>query len=200
MQATLAKQFTKGLSFNVNYAWQHAYNYNGGYSSWDKKAVYGRDEALRQNQIVGYGVWELPFGKKGMYATNVPTWADDIIGGWQWSPVMNWATGLPFTLSYGECGSFLPGGSAPCYPNGNGSFLKTSLGSFKQPAIPAATTRRRLPLSTMPRPASTPPIRAFPRASLIKLALLDETAPSGRMSSPPTCRCRKPSRSGRVSR
>jgi len=129
LQATMAKQFTKGLSFNVNYAWQHAYNYNSGYSTWDKKAVYGRDEALRQNQIVGYGVWELPFGKKGMYATNVPTWADYVIGGWQLSPVMNWATGLPFTLGYGECGSFLPG-SAPCYPNGNGSFLKTNLGSF----------------------------------------------------------------------
>ena len=129
LQATMTKQFTKGLSFNVNYAWQRGFNYNGGYSSWDKAAVYGRDEAIRENQIVGYGVWELPFGKKGMYATNVPRWADEVIGGWQISPVMNWATGLPFTLGYAECSTAVPG-SAPCYPNGSGSYLKTSLGSF----------------------------------------------------------------------
>jgi outer membrane receptor protein involved in Fe transport len=129
LQATMAKQFTKGLSFNVNYAWQRGFDYNGGYSSWDKAAVYGRDEAIRENQVVGYGVWQLPFGKKGTFASNVPTWADEIIGGWQWSPTFNWATGLPFTLGYAECSTAVPG-SAPCYPNGSGSFLHTSLSSF----------------------------------------------------------------------
>lgn len=130
LQVTMAKQFTKGLSFNVNYAWQRGFNYNSGYSTWNKAAVYGRDEAIRENQIVGFGVWELPFGKKGMIATNVPTWADQIIGGWQLSPVINWATGLPFTLGYAECGTAVPGGGAPCYPNGSGSFLKTHLTSL----------------------------------------------------------------------
>jgi hypothetical protein len=175
LQATLTKQFTKGLSFNVNYAWQHAYNYNGGYSSWNKAAVYGRDEALRQNQIVGYGVWELPFGKKGMYATNVPRWADYVIGGWQWSPVMNWATGLPFTLSYGECSSFLPG-SAPCYPNGNGSFLKTSLGSFNA----ASHTRSYYQTATTPLYNAT--TKVYTTYSGFSASQLDQIGSAGRDS------------------
>jgi Carboxypeptidase regulatory-like domain len=176
MQATLAKQFTKGLSFNLNYAWQHAYNYNSGYSSWDKKAVYGRDEALRQNQIVGYGVWELPFGKKGMYATNVPTWADYIIGGWQWSPVMNWATGLPFTLGYGECGSFLPGGGAPCYVNGNGSFLKTSLSGFN------ATAHSRTYYQTAPTPLYNAKTQTYTNYQGFSASTLDQIGSAGRDS------------------
>ncbi|MGC1297997.1 MAG: TonB-dependent receptor [Alloacidobacterium sp.] len=176
LQATLAKQFTKGLSFNLNYAWQHAYNYNSGYSSWDKKAVYGRDEALRQNQIVGYGVWELPFGKKGMYATNVPTWADYIIGGWQLSPVMNWATGLPFTLGYGECGSFLPGGGAPCYVNGNGSFLKTSLSGFN------AASHSRTYYQTAPTPLYNASTKTYTNYQGFSASTLDQIGSGGRDS------------------
>ncbi|HMD21188.1 MAG TPA: TonB-dependent receptor [Alloacidobacterium sp.] len=130
LQVSLAKQFTKGLTFNVNYAWQRGFNTNSGYSTWDKSVVRGRDEAIREQQVVGYGTYQLPFGKNQMFASNVPRWADEVIGGWQFSPVVTWSGGLPFTLGVnGGCGNSIPG-SAPCYPNGSGLWVTKHLTGF----------------------------------------------------------------------
>jgi len=127
LQVTLAKQYTKGLSGNIAYAWQKGYDFNGGYSTWNRQAVKGRNNDIREQQVTMYGTYELPFGKKGQFATGVPTWADEIIGGWQLSPVLNLGSGEPFTLGYNECNLSVGGTSAPCYPNGRASFLKTHL-------------------------------------------------------------------------
>jgi hypothetical protein len=43
--------------------------------------------------------------------------------------VLNWSSGLPFTISYAECSFSVPG-DAPCYPNGKGSTLKQSVGAY----------------------------------------------------------------------
>ena len=117
MQVTLTKQFTRGLSFNANYAWQRAVSYATGYSTWDKRAVKGRDSALRQQQVIMYGLYELPFGHNKPLFANASPVLNQFIGGWQLSPVLNYSSGLPFTLSYGECGNAIPG-SAPCLVNG----------------------------------------------------------------------------------
>ncbi len=130
LQISVAKQYTKGLSLNANYAWQAGYDEGGGYSTWDEQPTYGRNNDIRAQQLTLYGIYELPFGKKGMFATDVPRWADEVIGGWQLSPVLNWASGEPFTLTYSDCGASVGVSSAPCYPNGRAAFLKTSLGGL----------------------------------------------------------------------
>ena len=127
LQVSVAKAYTKGLTLNVNYAWQKGIDFNSGFATWNRQAVEGRNNDIREQQMTLYGVYELPFGRKGMFATSVPGWADQIIGGWQLSPVINWGSGEPFTLTYGECNGTVGGTSAPCYPNGRGSFLKTHL-------------------------------------------------------------------------
>ncbi len=127
LQVTLAKQYTKGLSGNIAYAWQKGIDFNGGYATWYKQAGKGRNNDIREQQVTMYGTYELPFGKKGQFATGVPTWADEIIGGWQISPVLTLGSGLPFTLGYNECSSGVGGSNAPCYPNGRSGFLKTHL-------------------------------------------------------------------------
>jgi len=130
LQVSVAKQFTHGLTYNVNYAWQRGYNTNSGYATWDKSVVRGRDESIREQQLVVYGTYQLPFGRNQMFASNVPGWANQIIGGWQFSPVITWSSGLPFTLGVnGGCGNSVPG-SAPCYPNGSGQWVKTHLSGF----------------------------------------------------------------------
>jgi hypothetical protein len=129
LQATLAKQVSHGLNFNVQYAWQRGFNYNGGYSTWDKTAVKVRDSEIREQQIVIYGNYQLPFGRNQMIYGSAPRVVDEIIGGWMFSPVLDWAGGLPFTLGFAECGSLIPG-DAPCYVNGRGSNLKHSTGSY----------------------------------------------------------------------
>jgi hypothetical protein len=125
----LAKQFSKGLSFTANYAWQQGIDFNSGFATWNKQAVRGRNNDIRTNQFVFYGLYQLPFGRNQMFYSSAPGWMNQIIGGWQVSGVANIGSGLPATLNYAECSSFLPG-SAPCYPNGKGSTLKTSLGSY----------------------------------------------------------------------
>src|ERR1700733_13749985 len=62
-----------------------------------------------------------------MFFSNVPGWTNEIIGGWQLSPVINWASGEPFTLTYNECNASVGGTNAPCYPNGRASYLRTHL-------------------------------------------------------------------------
>jgi hypothetical protein len=127
LQLTLAKQYTKGLSGNIAYAWQKGIDFGSQYATWDKHASKGRNNDIREQQVTAYGTYELPFGKKGQFYAGVPTWADEIIGGWQLSPVLTLGSGLPFTLGYNECNSGVGGSNAPCYPNGRAGFLKTHL-------------------------------------------------------------------------
>jgi outer membrane receptor protein involved in Fe transport len=126
LQLSIAKQFTKGLTFNANYAWQRSINFGNTYSTWIKRAQKGRDDSQRENQIVAYGSYELPFGRNHMVGGNAPGIVNEVIGGWQISPVVTYASGLPFSLSYQECSASVPG-SAPCYPNGHGNNLKLNI-------------------------------------------------------------------------
>lgn len=130
LQVTLAKQYTHGLQFNVQYAWQRSFNYGGGYATWSKRATYGPDDNLRTQQLVIYGIYQLPFGRNQMFASNANRLEDEIIGGWQLSPVLNWSNGLPWSLGVGGgCGASVPG-DAPCYPVGKRSSLHTNLTGF----------------------------------------------------------------------
>ncbi|WP_035350574.1 TonB-dependent receptor [Edaphobacter aggregans] len=118
LQITVTKQFSKGMSLNGNYAWQRAVSYQTGFSTWDIRAVKGRDSALRQQQVILYGLYELPFGRNKPFLSGVSPALNYAIGGWQLSPVMNYSSGLPFSLSYGSCNTSIPA-SAPCLVNGN---------------------------------------------------------------------------------
>lgn len=118
LQVTMAKQFTHGVSLTANYAWQKAMSETTGYSTWDRAAVRGRDSSLRQQQIIVYGLMELPFGRNHLLLGHANGVVNQIVGGWQVSPVINYSSGLPFTLSYNSCSSSV-GGSAPCYLNGD---------------------------------------------------------------------------------
>jgi outer membrane receptor protein involved in Fe transport len=129
MQVTLAKQFTKGLSFNANYAWQRATSWQTNFSTWNQRAAKGRDSSLRQQQIILYGLYQLPFGRNKMFLSNVNAVVNQIVGGWELSPVLNYSSGLPFTLSYGSCNASIPG-DAPCLVNGNPGAFKSNVKGY----------------------------------------------------------------------
>jgi len=129
LNVTVVKQFTRGLSFTSAYAWQRGFDFNSGYATWDRTAVKGRNNDIREQQEVLYGIYQLPFGRQKKFISSPPTWLNEIVGDWQISPVMTWASGLPFTLSVGSCTPFTPG-SAPCYPNGHAGSLVTHVGSY----------------------------------------------------------------------
>jgi hypothetical protein len=130
LQVTVAKQISRGLSFTSNYAWQRAFNFNSAFATWDKQAAKGRDDSIREQQWVTYGIYELPFGHNKQFLSGSSRLVDEIVGGWQLSPVINLSSGLPFTLGMNQCASSVGGSSAPCFPVGNPRGLQTQLGTF----------------------------------------------------------------------
>jgi hypothetical protein len=129
LQATLDKHFSQGLQFTARYTWQAAFNYqNSDYAEIDRKVVYGRFDDLRGQEFQLYGNYDLPFGRNQQFLSNVPKWANYFVGGYQANMSLNWSSGLPFTPSYGECGSDIPNG--PCVPNKTVGVMPTSLTSF----------------------------------------------------------------------
>jgi len=131
LQVSMAKQFSRGLSLNANYAWQKAMDYDSNYFAVNKKAVYG-PEAFSKKQVFNlFGFYELPLGRNGQFFKDVPKWADDLIGGYQIAPLISLQSGLPFSMTFAGCsnnGVNVPVGS-PCFPDQNGPFL-TGLGKY----------------------------------------------------------------------
>jgi hypothetical protein len=127
LQVSLEKRFSQGLQFTANYALQRAYNY-GADDEVYKKVNWGRYDDLRNQQFTLFGSYQLPFGRKQRFASNTPGWLNHIIGGFELDSSLNWASGLPFTASYGECGADIPAG--PCRPNKGTGELSTHLTSY----------------------------------------------------------------------
>ena len=129
LQVTLAQQYAKGLAYTANFQWAGAWDEQTGYYTWDHNITHGRDSNTRTKQFTMYGSYDLPFGKGKQYASNINHATDLLIGGYQLSAVINWAGGLPYTLSYNESGTNVPG-SAPNWPSSSGKRMKTSLTGY----------------------------------------------------------------------
>jgi hypothetical protein len=125
LQAKVTKAYTQGLSINLNYAYQHGIDAASGYSTWDKQAVIGNDGAIRRSAFTAYGLWELPVGHGKQFAGDANWLVNGIIGGWEFSPTVIFQSGLPYSLSYSDCGASIPG-TAPCQPNGNPNNIQKS--------------------------------------------------------------------------
>jgi hypothetical protein len=127
LQINIAQQMKNGLSINANYQWASAFSDQSTYWTWSHVLPHGRDTNVRDQQLTMYGSYDLPFGKGKQYLTDANHATDLIVGGWQLSGVASWSGGLPFTLSYNECGSNV--NSGPCYPQETGH-MATHLTSF----------------------------------------------------------------------
>lgn len=116
LHVTIDKKLANGLSGSATWAWASAFDEASGFWTWNQRATYGHDTNVRKNQLTGYGSYDLPFGKGKQFTPNANKAEDLIIGGYQLSAVLNWSSGLPFSLSYNTCSQDIPG-SAPCYAN-----------------------------------------------------------------------------------
>jgi hypothetical protein len=129
LQVTLAQRYRSGLSFNVNYVWASAFDEASDYSTWSFLVAHQRDSNTRRQQLVGYGSYDLPFGKGKQFLNGANRATDELVGGWQFSDTTNWASGLPYSLSYNEFSSNAPNG--PSDPSIiQGEHLHTHLSSF----------------------------------------------------------------------
>jgi hypothetical protein len=114
LQVNLAQAMKNGLTINANYEWASAFDEESGYYTWSHSITHGRDSNVRDQQLTMYGSYDFPFGKGKQFLPGANHATDLLVGGWQLSDVTQWSGGLPFTLSYNECGSNINGG--PGYP------------------------------------------------------------------------------------
>ena len=106
---TVSKNMSHGLRFDANYTWSHSIDNNS--QAANNNALYNvsgilcdikQPRACRGNSdfdvrhvINGDFIYELPFGRKRDFASNVPQWLDEAIGGWELSGIPTYRTGLP---------------------------------------------------------------------------------------------------------
>jgi hypothetical protein len=128
LQASFNKTFSKGLQFISNYTWSKAMGYQADYFDIDPRVNYGPSDLNRGQVFNMSGIYELPVGRNKQFASSVPGWVNQIIGGYTLNGDLTWTGGLPFTLGYAECSREIDVG--PCRPNKIGGGESMSAGSF----------------------------------------------------------------------
>ncbi len=113
LQFVLRKRFSRGTQFDFNYTFSKSFDWasvaerNGSFSgflvnSWEPGQRKGNSDFDLRHSINANYIAELPFGKDKWIGRNVPTWADQIIGGWQWSGIFRATSGLPVSVGNGR--------------------------------------------------------------------------------------------------
>jgi hypothetical protein len=123
LQASLRKQFSNGVQFDLNYTYSKSIDITSsaarvGFSTVGYENV-GTVGSLLENafnpksqravsdfdtthQLNANWLAELPFGRGKRFGGNAGTAADALIGGWQITGVGRWTSGYPFTVDVGQ--------------------------------------------------------------------------------------------------
>ena len=118
LQTKSEKRFTNGLQFMAHYTYSHsnAYDTTQNYYNIAPKLEYGPDQYNRDSVFLLTSVYEFPYWPREKIPERCqPSPMDYVIGGWQMSNTLTWASGLPWTASIGECGEITDTG--PCRPD-----------------------------------------------------------------------------------
>ena len=107
---TLQKNLTHGLQFDFNYTWSHSIDNVslisnqiafGGYGficdAVNPKECRGNSDFDVTNTINGDFTYSLPFGRGRQYASNIPWYVDELVGGWNISGIPTFHTGAAYT-------------------------------------------------------------------------------------------------------
>jgi hypothetical protein len=109
MQITVEKRYTSGLSFLVSYNLSKMMsNTNSGFTSFasrslnkdNQKAEWSIDNNDQTHILTIAGTYELPFGKGKPFLNNHGIYTA-VLGGWQISPLLTYASGTPLQVTVG---------------------------------------------------------------------------------------------------
>ena len=164
MQAVFQKQASHGLQYQVAYtlsrcmsdstgyygAWNNALSASAYWQNvYDQKSEYAPCYYDATHVVSAYAIYDLPFGRHGMFGKGVNSAVNGVIGGWQVSPIVSFRTGWPMptegavdqsgTYSRGirlDCSgvpsitnTFLPGIGRQWFVN-DGQFTQPAAGTF----------------------------------------------------------------------
>ena len=109
---SLQKNLSHGLHFDFNYTWSHSIDnisffansqgdtgIGGGGLICDvvrPRECRSRSDFDVRQYITGDALYQLPFGKNKMFLATLPHWADEAVGGWSLSGVVERHTGFPW--------------------------------------------------------------------------------------------------------
>lgn len=121
LQASLRKQFSNGIQFDLNYTYSKSIDITSSATrlSWSSSTNIGAPGTRLANafapnsrravsdfdtthQINMNWMAELPFGKGRSFAADASPVVDAFIGGWEFSGVGRWTSGYPFTVDNGN--------------------------------------------------------------------------------------------------
>ncbi|MGA9781336.1 MAG: TonB-dependent receptor [Terracidiphilus sp.] len=111
-QLTLRHPTSHGITLDVSYTWSHSIDFGsdterssefgGAFSeilnTWKPYLNKGSSDFDTRQLITTDWVYQLPFGTGKFLGGGANHLEDAIIGGWQWSGIQRWTTGLPFSL------------------------------------------------------------------------------------------------------
>ena len=110
---TLNKNLSHGVSFDLNYTFSHSIDNTSSFANSQGDTGIGgiglicdvvrprecrsrSDFDIRQ-YITTDATYQLPFGRKRMFASDVPNWLNEVIGQWDLSGLAIWHTGVPWS-------------------------------------------------------------------------------------------------------
>lgn len=114
LQASLTKHYSQGLQFQVSYTWSKTmtdsigYYGDGGQAAsnsaywqnlYDSASEWGRSYFDATHNFVASYVYELPFGAKKRWGSDLNPVANAIFGDWQLSGILTLHTGFPITIT-----------------------------------------------------------------------------------------------------
>ena len=118
LQAVLQKRMTHGLEYQVAYTYSKCMTDNSGYyGTWGQTAG-GPASPYFQNLynphadyapcyfdathiLSAYSVYDLPFGRGRKFLGSAGSFANAVVGGWSFDPIIQLHTGFPLGLYYG---------------------------------------------------------------------------------------------------
>jgi hypothetical protein len=112
LQATIQKRLSHGLSFDFNYVWSHflddidtaGWGSHSGDTNYQNAYVpsanYGNSNFDVRHAFKGSFIYQLPFGRGGMFLNN-NRYLDEAIGGWKLSSTIVIQSGQPYTVLMG---------------------------------------------------------------------------------------------------
>jgi hypothetical protein len=122
LQMKAEKRFSGSYSLLAHYTWQQSLNNGGSYYNVAKQVDWGRTDMYSTHVIVVTNMWQLPFGRGKRYLSGAGRALDYLVGGWEITQANTFYSGLPFNVSYRDCGADQDVG--PCRPNVVGTVLQ----------------------------------------------------------------------------
>ena len=116
LHAQVERRLTNGIQFFGAYTWSHAidntqagfdtdFRYGGNVVDpfdWQSRQRANSNLDVR-NRFVFNALYELPFGRGHNFGHNWNPAVDAVLGGWQFSPILTFASGFPFDVVCNYC-------------------------------------------------------------------------------------------------